>query len=200
VIADGQTVVTRDDNALFEPRTGQLVIDFQARELGDDLARVLRPHAFVLAKRRAAYEAYLEGCRLDEDETTFDRAEACYRKAIALDPSFANAFTNLGNLRFRRGDAVEAKALFERALAIEPEQPEAWYNLGFLAFEEGDMPEAARLFRRAVDCDPGFTDAHFNLAMTLEALGRRREARVHWQTYLQLDPTGPWAEIAKQHL
>lgn len=200
VIADGRRVVVRDDKALFEPRTGQLVIDFEVRELRDEVVRVLRPRAIDPARRRAAYEAYLEGCRLDEDEATFDRAEAAYRKAIALDPSLANALTNLGNLRFRRGDAVEAKHLYERALAIDPEQPEAWYNLGFLAFEHGEMMEAAHLFNRAIGSDPSFADAHFNLAMTLEELGRTREARMHWQAYLELEPTGPWAEIAKKHL
>ena len=51
-------------------------------------------------------DAYLEGCRLDEDEATLDRAEACYRRAITLDPALANALTNLGNLRFRRGDSA----------------------------------------------------------------------------------------------
>lgn len=200
VVADGQSVVVRDDKALFEPRTGQVVIDFDVRGLRDDVVRVLRPDALDPARRRAAYEAYLEGCRLDEDDSTLERAEACYRRAINLDPSLANALTNLGNLRFRRGDSKDARALYEKALALDAEQAEAWYNLGFLAFERTEMEEAVRLFDRAVTSDPGFADAHFNLAMALEELSRSREARVHWETYLKLDPSGPWAEIARRHI
>jgi Flp pilus assembly protein TadD len=200
VVADGQSVVVRDEKALFEPRTGQLVIDFDVRGLRDEVVSVLRPGTLDPARRRAAYEAYLEGCRLDEDESTMERAEGCYRRAIALDPALANALTNLGNLRFRRGDAVEARALYQRATALDADQPEAWYNLGFLAFEASEMEEAARLFDRAVSSDPGFADAHFNLATALEELGRSREARIHWETYLRLDPSGAWAEIARRHL
>jgi tetratricopeptide (TPR) repeat protein len=200
VVADGQSVVVRDEKSLYEPRTGQLVIDFEVRELRDEVVRILRPDTLDPARRRAAYEAYLEGCRLDEDESTMERAEGCYRRAIQLDPSLASALTNLGNLRFRRGDSAEAKLLYDRALALDEEQPEAWYNLGFLAFEQSEMEEAARHFDRAVASDPSFADAHFNLAMALEELGRSREARVHWETYLRLDPAGPWAEIAKRHL
>ena len=200
VVADGQSVVVRDDKALFEPRTGQVVIDFDVRGLRDDVVRVLRPDALDPARRRAAYEAYLEGCRLDEDDSTLERAESCYRRAISLDPTLANALTNLGNLRFRRGDSKEARALYEKALGLDAEQAEAWYNLGFLAFERTEMEEAVRLFDRAVTSDPGFADAHFNLAMALEELSRSREARVHWETYLKLDPSGPWAEIARRHM
>ena len=200
VIADGQSVVVRDERSLFEPPTGQTVIDFEVRRLHDDVVRVLRPGSVDPSRRRAAYEAYLEGCRLDEDEATLDRAEAAYRRAISLDPSLANALTNLGNLRFRRGDAPEAQALYQHALALDADQPEAWYNLGFLAFEKGEVEVSVKHFERAVGSDPGFADAHFNLAMSLTELGRIRDARGHWEAYLELDPQGSWADIARRHL
>jgi hypothetical protein len=36
--------------------------------------------------------------------------------------------------------------------------------------------------------------------MAYEELGRHGDARPHWDSYLRLDPTGPWAEIARRHL
>jgi hypothetical protein len=36
--------------------------------------------------------------------------------------------------------------------------------------------------------------------MALTELGERDDARQHWNTYLRLDPQGPWAEVAKRHL
>jgi tetratricopeptide (TPR) repeat protein len=200
VVADGQTVVVRGDEGTYEPATGQLVLDFEVRALRDDVVRVLRRGARSDADRRAAYEHYLEGCRLDEEETTFDRAEQSYRRAIELDPSLANAVTNLGNLRFRRGFPDEAEKLYRQALEIDATQPEAYYNLGFLCYERGDADSAIGWFRKALDHDPSFADAHFNLAMALEELGRVREAKPHWETYLRLDPSGPWAGIARRHL
>jgi tetratricopeptide (TPR) repeat protein len=200
VRAQGSTLLVHEHERVFEPATGQLLLDFDLRALRDDVVRVLRPDAVDPERRRRAYQAYLDGCRLDEDPSSFDRAEDCYRQAIALDPTLSNALTNWGNLRFRRGDVVEAEGLYRRALSIDDEQPEAYYNLGFLAFERGETREAVRLFAAAVEHDPGFADAHFNLAMVLEESGRRADARPHWETYLELDPTGPWAEIARRHL
>lgn len=200
VRTDGQTIVVHENDRVFEAETGQLHLDFEVRAIRDEVVRVLRPGTVDPERRRKAYQCYLEGCRLDEDPATFDRAEQCYRDAIALDPTLANALTNWGNLRFRRGDAEEAERLYRRALAIDEGQPEAYYNLGFLAFERGEMEEAARLFGSAVSLDPGFADAHFNLAMAFEELGRSADARPHWENYLALDPEGPWAEIARRHL
>ena len=132
VVADGQTVLVRAEEGTFEPTTGQLVLDFEVSSLRDDVVRVLKSHPRSNATRQKAYELYLEGCRLDEEETTIDRAEECYRRALELDPSLSNAITNLGNIRFRRGRVEEAEELYKTALAADPAQPEAHYNLGFL--------------------------------------------------------------------
>jgi len=201
VVADGRSVVVRDERGAFEATTGQLVLDFDVRSLRDDVVRMLRPAGSDDRARRArAYERYLEGCRLDEDDATLDRAEAAYREALELDPTLSNALVNLGNVRYRRGRETEAEALYRQALDTDSSQPEAHYNLGFLCFERGRPEEAASHFRQALAQDPGFADAHFNLAMALEELGQRPEAGVHWKRYLSLDPSGPWAEIARRHL
>ena len=199
IVADGQTLVVRDDRGAYEALTGQLVLDFNVTSLRDDVVRVLKRSGRE-NEHRQAYEKYLEGCRLDEDERTFEAAEAAYRRAIELDPSLANALTNLGNLMFKRDRLTEAEDLYARALKIDPEQPEAYYNLGFLLFERGSVAGAIDSFERALASDPGFADAHFNLAMAYQDLGKGPEARPHWEAYLRLDPESQWAEIARRHL
>jgi tetratricopeptide (TPR) repeat protein len=199
IVADGQMLIVRDDQGTYEPTTGQLRLDFEVSELRNDVVRVLR-RGGRQSEFALAYQHYLEGCRFDEDESTFERAEAAYRRAIELDPSLANALTNLGNLMYRRSRLEEAENFYVRALQVDPEQPEAFYNLGFLLYDRGDAAAAVLNFRRAVRSDPSFADAHFNLAMALCDLGSHDEARMHWETYLKLDPDSPWSEIARRHL
>jgi tetratricopeptide (TPR) repeat protein len=200
VVADGQAVVVRDGQGPFDASTGQGLLDFGVSELRDDVVRVLKRHGELDADKKTAYDLYLEGCRLDEDDATFSRAEEMYQKALELDPALANALTNLGNVRFRRGFPEEAEVFYRRALAIDADQPEAYYNLGFLYYERGDAAAAVPCFERAVESDPAFADAHFNLAMALEEVSERARAKRHWQIYLQLEPQGAWAEVAKRHL
>lgn len=199
IVADGRALVVRDDAGSYEPSTGQARLDFEVDGLRDEVVRVLR-RSGPQNELRKAYALYMEGCRLDEDESTFEQAEAAYRRAIELDPSLANAFTNLGNLLYRRGQIEEAERLYVRALQIDNEQPEAFYNLGFLLYDRGEVSAAILNFRRALRSDPSFSDAHFNLAMALHDAGQPEQALEHWRTYLELDPESPWADIARRHL
>jgi tetratricopeptide (TPR) repeat protein len=201
VAAEGGSLVVKDEAGVFEPSTGQAVLDFDFRveALKADVVRVLHDRPRV-EDRATAYELYLEGCRLDEDAATYDRAEAAYERSIALDPALSNALTNLGNLCYRRGQVERAEQYYQRALAVDVDQPEAHYNLGFLHLERSEPAEAARYFREALSRDPSFADAHFNLAMACEELAEATQAREHWSAYLALEPEGPWAEIARRHL
>lgn len=199
VVAEGHAILVRDEAGTFEPQTGQLVLDFTVETLRSDVVRVLRREPSP-PDRKQAYALYLEGCRLDEDAATLDEAEARYREAIRLDPSLSNAITNLGNVRYRRGDVASAERLYRQALEVDPEQPEALYNLGFLRADQGNPADAAGLFAKALEADPTFADAHFHLALALEALGRGPEARSHWRAYLELDPDGEWSPVAREHL
>lgn len=199
VVADGQAMVVRDHQGSFEPLTGQRVLDFSVETLRTDVVEKLRREP-TARESRSAYEAYLEGCRLDENEETYDAAEAAYLRALALDPSLGTAMTNLGNLAYRRGDAALAARRYRDALELDPGQPEALYNLGYLAQEAGDHAEAEVLLRTALKVDPSFADAYFNLGLVLRAAEREDEAREAWASYLELEPEGEWAPVARRHL
>jgi DNA-binding transcriptional MerR regulator len=200
IVSDGRRVVVRAPGGeQFEPTTGQLVLDFNVETLRSDVVRVLRPGS-AAGRAKTAYELYTRASALDEDPATFDEAEALYVRALQLDPELAIAYTNLGNIRFRRGDEKGAEELYRRALSLDDRQPEAHYNLGYVMLERGHAKEAAHYFDRALERDPRFSDAHFNLAMALEALGESVRAKTHWKRYLELEPSGTWADIARQHL
>jgi tetratricopeptide (TPR) repeat protein len=205
VVSDGRRVVVRSPSSdvlggrPFEPVTGQLVMDFDVGVLHTDVVRVLRPET-PAARARTAYDLYVRASALDEDPATYDEAEALYREAIELDPQLAIAHTNLGNILFRRGEDRTAESLYISAITIDDRQPEAHYNLGYVMLERGDAKRAADHFEKAISRDSRFADAHFNLAMACEQLGERSRARIHWKRYLDLEPQGTWADIARKHL
>lgn len=122
-----------------------------------------------------------------------------YEQAISLDPRLSIAYTNMGNIHFRRRDIDKAAHYYQRALSLDSNQPEALYNLGYLELENGFPMAAIPLFRRSLAADPRFADAWFNLAMALEQIGA--PATLQWQRYLSLEPNNSqWSEIARRHL
>jgi len=196
---DGRTVVVVEEDHQFEADSGQLLIDFAVSSIEEAIVKDL-PVRVAGPSPRTGYEWYLEGCRLDEHEGSRLEAEEAYHRAIHLDPGLANAYTNLGNLRFRAGAVEDARVLYEKAIEVDPDQPEAHYNIGYIFYEDDEFDRALESFVRSVEIDPGFADAHFNLAMTLFRMHRDAEARAHWRRYLSIEPTGPWADIARRRL
>jgi tetratricopeptide (TPR) repeat protein len=199
IASDGKRVIVYSGEGAFEPLTGQMLLDLEVSALRDDVVRLLRPTA-GRERARTAYEIYLHASQLDEDPATMDDAEALYQQAVQLDPWLSIAYTNLGNIRFRRHDVQQAEALYKKALAIDPKQPEAQYNLGYVMLERGDSEQAVPLFKGAIESDPKFSDAYFNLAMAFEQLGEPSKARPYWKSYIELEPEGTWTEIARRHL
>ncbi len=199
IVSDGHRVIVRSASGSFEAVTGQMVLDFEVRSLRDDVVRVLRP---VVGKENArkAHDLYVQASKCDEDPATLAEAERLYRRALELDPWLAIAYTNLGNICFRRGDDAQAEVLYRRGLQVDAAQPEAQYNLGYVMLERGKPIEAIDFFKGAIGADPRFADAYFNLAMAYEQLGEGGKARPCWRRYLEIEPTGTWADIARKHL
>jgi len=181
-----------------EASDGQRSLDF------DGLGRPRAPCEVVPLRpancARRAYDLYVRASALDEDPATYAEAAAFYEEALRLDPSLAVAEVNLANLHFRRGDARAAEAMYRHAIGIQHRCPEAHYNLGYVALEYGDARAAIDSFKVAIEQDARFADAHFNLAMAYEQVGNRSVARNHWRTYLNLEPQGMWADIARKHI
>jgi tetratricopeptide (TPR) repeat protein len=199
IVSDGQRVVVRSQEGAYEPLTGQMLLDLEVKSLRDDVVRVLRPAAGK-ERSRTAYSLYVRASQLDEDPATMKDAEALYRQALELDPWLAIAYTNLGNICFRKGEESDAEKLYRRALEIDARQPEAQYNLGYIMLERGKAVDAIPYFLGAIEADPRFADAYFNLAMAYEGIGDAAKARPCWKHYLELEPAGTWAEIARKHL
>ncbi|HJR52407.1 MAG TPA: adenylate/guanylate cyclase domain-containing protein [Gemmatimonadota bacterium] len=146
-----------------------------------------------------AYEWYLKGRHFLSRRTvsTLRQAIECFRKAVAADPSFAEAWVGLADglvLLATYSEtplsevADEARAAAERALALSPDLGEAEISLGFLANSEWQWEEAERRYRRGLDLRPGYATGHHRLGNYLALVGRHDEALATLRRALSLDP------------
>ncbi len=151
-----------------------------------------------------AYRFYLRGNdfrRFLEDEQRLRLAEASYRRAVALDSTFAEAWaalsvteTALWFNHFDRADSRldEAWDAAERALKYDPGTPEAYYALGLFVYQgQGDLRQAQRYFERALELQPNHEDALVGLANVLRRQGHLEEAMSRYQELRAIDPLDP---------
>jgi len=99
-------------------------------------------------------------------------AIACFEKALALDPHYADARNDLGNAYLSVGRVSEATACFERGIRENPAAGTLYANLANVCKEQGDHLRAEMLLRRAIELDPAQPLMRINLANVLLATNR----------------------------
>ena len=199
---DGDRLIAQSDRVRFDPRTGQTVLDLQTVALEEAAAATLvtglvRPLAPPVEQAETWFERASEK---EGDPAQWDEAIDAYRRVVAIDPTYAAAWNNLGLLLHRMGHYDEAEYAYTTALAQDEGCCQAAYNLGSLHEDRGDVELAIRHYRLALELSPDYADAHFNLAAALSRAGRGHDAVRHWQRYVTLDGGSPWARIARAHL
>ena len=93
----------------------------------------------------------------------YEAAEGYYQRAVALDPSHAEAYTGLGKLYGDQGDRTKALAALQRALALGDEAI-AHYYLGNLYASQGSYQQAISHYQQAIERRSDYEQAYINLA------------------------------------
>lgn len=82
------------------------------------------------------------------------RALAEFDAAIALDPTYANAFTNRGGTLALQGDFDRAMGSLDEAIRLEPRDVLAYRNRALIYQARGDYERAVADFSRGIDVAP----------------------------------------------
>jgi tetratricopeptide (TPR) repeat protein len=176
--ASAGEVVVRDGDSLWSPESGQCLFDFDTRRPGAPVVNLTRDddrdgeHWFELAGQ-------LEG----RDP---EGAREAYGRALAADPTHADAHLNLGCLEHECGRLEAAESHYRSALALRPADVTAHFNLGVALEDLGRCEDARAAYESAVASDPSHAEAHFNLARLCERLADGAGALRHWTAYRRL--------------
>jgi len=106
------------------------------------------------------------------------KAVDAFRKALEINPYYADVHNDLGSALSLAGKRDEARQEFLLAFndPTYPNPEMAARNLGQLYFEEKNLPEAQNWFKTAIQRNKQYGDAYLGLAQVLQTLGRTDEA------------------------
>ncbi|NGZ85882.1 tetratricopeptide repeat protein [Duganella aceris] len=132
-------------------------------------------------------QAYLDGNHrmADGDDAG---AEACYLRALALEPLHGPARANLGYLKERQGALAEAEFHYLQAIALMPDHAQLYQNLGVLLWREKRFADAEPAMRAAVELAPESASAWSQLGMLLVCTHREADGEACYREALALDP------------
>ncbi len=123
-----------------------------------------------------------------KDRGNLKEAELFLRKAIKINPLFANAHYNLGNVLRDLRKLKEAELSLRKAIEINPLFANAHYNLGNILEDLGNLKEAELSQRKAIETNPLFSKAYSNLGNILRGLGKLQEAELSLRKAIEIDP------------
>lgn len=189
ITTDGEHVVVRDRDTVWDPESGQVILDFAVA----DLASKAAPFARRVVEESSqdedldADEWYNLAYDLEAVSTT--EAKEAYRRAVMIDPGHAEAHLNLGRLLHEEGLLPIAESHYRQALAASPDVPIAWYNLGVVLEDQMRKREAVEAYQRAIRLDRALAAAHYNLGRLYEEQGTKTAAIRHLAEYRRLKET-----------
>ena len=120
-----------------------------------------------------------------------DRGISEAKRAVELNPNYAQAYNLLGHGLALAGQPAEGILCNERAIQLSPRDPRRgiWiWSLGFCHLSARQYNDAVELFERSVQRHPGNPDAHLGLASCFGHLGRVEDARAAVEEYRRLIP------------
>jgi serine/threonine protein kinase/tetratricopeptide (TPR) repeat protein len=189
-------------------------------EISSDIAKqlklkltsgVTRRLAKAHTQNAEAYELYLKGRYHwgKWTESGFRDAKACYERALGSDPSFALAYSGLGEVycaqSYFSSDPAQAQAAIlrsracaQRALEIDDALAEAHLLLANLAhLYDWQWATAEREFKVALELNPNLAGAHLSYGVFLIDERRFEEAAAEIEMGLKLDPLSLPANTSK---
>jgi tetratricopeptide (TPR) repeat protein len=201
LVRTGTRLAFRHQGAMVDPIRRQLLFDFERLEhvnLAGGPSASFAPYPLRdpgKAGPLGIQDLFLAAVQAEESQEK-ERAMGLYEEILGLDNAYAPAYINLGTIHFHLRQFDKAEALYRRATEADPGYVLAYFDLGNVLDELQRFDESVAAYRRAVALSPRYADAHYNLALAYERRGERRPALRHWQAYVRLDNTGPWAEHA----
>jgi len=158
-----------------------------------------------------------------EKKKRLEEATADYGKAIDIKQKAVDAgtkkpedakqlaayYNNLGEAAAKSGKVDEAVKAYTQAAQVNPEGAAGYYyNAGAVLTNAGKVDDAIAAFDKCIAADPTRADAYYQKGVNLIGKATLQGDKMvapagtadAFNKYLELQPTGPYADVAKQML
>ena len=117
-----------------------------------------------------------------------DASIEAYKKALVINPDYAEAHYNMGNAFFEHGKLNESIEAYYKAVTIKPDYAEAYTNMGRALKRKGKLEEAIEAYKKGLTIKPDYAGAYYNMGNALKELGKLAEAIGAYNNALAIKP------------
>jgi tetratricopeptide (TPR) repeat protein len=99
----------------------------------------------------------------------YAEALACFQKSLALDPAYAAAICNLGNLQFETGEVDAAVETLNKGLMAFADNVALHFSLGNILLHRGELDPGFAHLKKVMELDPGYLEREKKFSMGTSA-------------------------------
>ena len=109
---------------------------------------------------------------------------------MAINPTNADAWKQLGNVYFDTGNSAKAIRAYEKSLELSPGNPNVLTDLGVMYRRNGQPGKALEAFNEAIAIAPSHEQSRFNKGIVLlNDMNDREGAIKAWEDLLKVNPS-----------
>jgi len=101
-------------------------------------------------------ESYFQGVHLLESEKKYTEALEIFRKILEINPNYAQAHYQIGEIYRLTDELKKAKVYYQNAINLKPDYLSAHYHLGLIKMELGKYEDALASFKETIRINPDF--------------------------------------------
>lgn len=117
----------------------------------------------------------------------YNNALDYYKKVVAIDNSFYQAYYQLGVVETRLKNNRSAIKAYSNAVAAKSDFYQGWYGLGISKRSDGDNQGALKAFQKAIDINPGYAKAYCAMGDIYYKTSKFDKAKSSCQQAIQVD-------------
>ena len=126
-------------------------------------------YSYLISKGLKDYRVFSNYGAFLKEKGKYNEAELELKKAITLNPRYANAHYNLAVIFIEKGNLEDAEKHLRKAIKFKSDFANAYYNLGFILKDLGKLKEAKSYTTKALEINPQLTDAYLSLSNMQES-------------------------------
>ena len=125
---------------------------------------------------------------LYRDLKDWQKAEAMYKRALALSPEMLRATLDLGLIYMKEKKYPEASKVYHDALNYYPKNAEIYYRLGLISIEQKDYSTAVLYLQNALILNPNLSGIRKTIAEVNSLSGHAESAENAYKDIIEHDP------------